>query len=114
MDEDRNVQIASSHYGGTPPRIIDVEGNEYVPQNLRFGSQDAFKEVIPVSATVKLLRGIATKVTINYEVPQNISKLAVIELDYKLGERNECKTEFRDIDITGTTSISTPQRQRQK
>lgn len=122
LDSDRKVEITSladTFFNIYPPRIIDNEGNEYVPEKVELGSNTAFKKVIPTSAEIKLIKGIPTKATFHYEVPQNINKLAIVEVNYYLESEKRrkptFKAEFRDIDITtGAASRTMPQNRRKK
>lgn len=123
LDEDRKVEMSSAvdtWYKIEPPRIIDNEGNEYVPEKVDLGSNTAFKKVIPTTAEIKLIQGIPTKATFHYEVPQNINKLAIVEVNYYLESdkrrKPTYKAEFRDIDITtgAVSRTTTPQNRRKK
>lgn len=121
LDEGREVEISSrtdSWNKIVPPRIIDNEGNEYVPEKIDLGSSKASENKIPTSAEIKLIQGIPTKATFHYEVPQNISKLAILEVNYYLESekrvRPTYKAEFRDVAITKSANTSTPQNRRKK
>jgi hypothetical protein len=85
--------------GNRPSRIIDVDGNEYTPKTVQIGkSQGGY------AAETKLLPGISMKASLSFEISQEVTKLAVLEVSYFAG--NFSKVEFRNIDIIGSGSNS--------
>lgn len=106
LDKDRRVGISSGSWNNpTAPRIIDSEGNEYLPEKVDLGSKTINRGNI---IYIKLIQGIPIKAAFYYDIPQNISKLAILEVNYI--SNGFGKAEFRDISIT--KSASTPQRKK--
>lgn len=85
--EDKRVQLA----GGSYSRIFDLSGNEYPAKGSQIGKDQSSND----SATT-LIRGIPTKASVSFEPPQEITSLAVLEVDYYNG-----KFQFRDINVSG-------------
>lgn len=121
--EDRKIAFFTTEepydFKITPPRIIDIEGNEYSPETIQIGSDKAFGGGLYKRIDKRLIRGIPTKVNLNFSVPPTVSKLAVIEVNYLLDVGNNktepFKGELRDVEIAGATSTpTTPQRRRKK
>jgi hypothetical protein len=121
LDEDRKFEISSStdnYRNLVSPRIIDSEGDEYLPEKVELGSSSASKPKRQYFAEIKLIQGIPTKATFHYDVPQSISKLAIVEVNYYLESEKRrsvaYKAEFRDVAITIGANTSTPQSPRKK
>ena len=117
LDKDRKFEISSNtdnYRNLVSPRIIDSEGDEYLPEKVELGSNSASITKSQYFAEIKLIQGIPTKATFHYNVPQNISKLAIVAVNYYLESEKKrsiaYKAEFRDISITKTAS--TPQRKK--
>jgi mRNA-degrading endonuclease HigB of HigAB toxin-antitoxin module len=107
---DRQVGLYGNHnYVYVPkPQIFDDSGNQYVVKQVQFG-----KEKSTTNAWTTLIKGIPVKATISFELPQEVTKLAVLEVvvsndrryspDYLQG-----KAQFRDVDIVASNPSSVP------
>ena len=85
--EDRSVRLES----GSSSRIFDLSGNEYPAKGSQIGKDQSSGD----SATT-LIRGIPTKASVSFELPQEITSFAVLEVFY-----HEGKIQFRDINVRG-------------
>ena len=101
--EDRGVQL----YGSSYSRIFDLSGNEYPAKGSQIGKDQGSND----SATT-LIRGIPTKASVSFELPQEITSLAVLEVSYNRGGIG--KFQFRDVNVSGvqasnpTNSVKCP------
>lgn len=55
----------------------------------------------------ELIAGVPTKISISFQVPKEVSKLAVVELGYWTSKKLLGKAPFRDINI-GASQASNP------
>ena len=108
LDKDRELRFWSG--SNNSPRIIDSEGNEYFPKKVDLGSKTTATTNNYV--VTKLIQGIPIKAAFHYDVPQNISKLAILEVNYVLSGSIPNKAEFRDISIVMGANTSTSQRKK--
>jgi hypothetical protein len=84
--QDRYVVLA-----GNSSRIFDLSGNEYTAKGNQIG-----KEQSSSTASTTLIRGIPTKASVSFELPQEITSFAVLEVSYFGG-----KIQFRNINVSG-------------
>lgn len=108
LDKDRELRLWSG--SNNSPRIMDREGNEYLPKKVDLGSKTTGNATNYVGT--KLMQGIPIKAAFHYDVPQNISKLAILEVNYVLSGSTPNKAEFRDVSIVMSANTSTPQRKK--
>ncbi len=85
--EDRWVPLN----GGNASRIFDLSGNEYSAKGSQIG-----KDQSSTSSETTLIRGITTKASVIFELPQEITSFAVLEVSYY-----NSKIQFRDINVRG-------------
>jgi hypothetical protein len=81
-------------------RLIDDSGNEYIAQKVKIGSQEE------ATLQTELITGIPTKAILTFEIPQQVSKLAVLEAfiaayGYSNGGA-EVKPQFRNISLVSS------------
>lgn len=91
-DKNRNVGIGNG--SSIRSRCFDFSGNEYFPQEVQLGKSQG-KE-----AYIRLIPGIAVKASLRFELPQDITKLAVLEVKYDNVSGGQFQSaEFRNVDI---------------
>ncbi|MFH7029485.1 MAG: hypothetical protein ACHBN1_29890 [Heteroscytonema crispum UTEX LB 1556] len=100
-NKNKTIEFAASGVATQQSRLIDDSGNEYVAQNVKIGSQERSS-----SLQTELIAGIPTKVILTFEIPQQISKFAVLEAyiaayGYSDGTA-ALKPEFRDVNFSGS------------
>ena len=95
IGQEDNYVILQSDSGS---RIFDLSGNEYPAKGSQIG-----KDQSSTSSSTTLIRGIPTKASVSFELPQEITKLAVLEVATVLNG----KIQFRDINVTGV-QVSNP------
>ncbi len=103
-DKNRTLQFNASE-GNNSTRGIDFSGNEYIANKVQIG-QEQGKEWLVKS----LIGGIPTKISFSFEMPPEVTKLAVIEVNYLFGDRPEIggdarqnrKVQIRDVNISGS------------
>jgi hypothetical protein len=86
--EDNNVHLSTSS------RIFDLSGNEYSAKETQVGKNNY---------STTLIRGIPTKASISFELPREITKFAVLEVN----TLNDGTIKFRDVNISGS-QVSNP------
>jgi len=84
----------------TRGRVIDSSGNEYIAKQTQVGqsiSKDG-RELV-----VNLIEGIPTKISYTFEIPQEVTKLAAVEVNYSNSIINiNGKVALRDITISAS------------
>lgn len=85
--EDRRVQLTSGY-----SRTFDLSGNEYPAKGTQIGTNQ-----ISYDSSTTLIKGIPTKASVTFELPQEVTKLAVLEVSFYDG-----KVQFRDINVSGS------------
>ena len=82
-------------------RIIDVDGNQYIGQLIVKG--EALGDYNEVATN--LIYGTPTKLSYIFEVPREVTKIAALEVNYKIRGNNygnDYKVVIRDITIGGS------------
>jgi hypothetical protein len=101
-DKNRTLQFNASQ-GNTSTRGIDFSGNEYVAKKIQIGQEQGNDWLVR-----SLIGGIPTKLSFSFEMPKEVTKLAVIEVNYLFGAPPEVggdarqirKVQIRDVDIS--------------
>lgn len=79
-------------------RIVDVDGNQYIGKQLLNG-----KELESSQQSTNLISGIPTKLTFKFEIPAEVTKLVVLEVNYIYPyAAKDGKVALRDITIGGS------------
>ncbi len=78
-------------------RIFDSSGNEYIAKEAQLG-----RDRSTFGATTRLIRSIPAKASVSFDLPQELTKLAVLEVGYDIGR----KLQFRDVSIVGSKPVS--------
>ena len=81
-DADRKLELMGDSNAGNKSRIFDFSGNEYGAKSSQLG-ESANK----IAAGTTLIRGIPVKGSIQFELPQQITRLAVLEVGYNWGAK---------------------------
>lgn len=102
----QNQQIWISWSTLVRTRVIDSSGNEYIAKQAQIGPSIA-KDGEILSAN--LIGGIPTKLIYSFDIPQEVTNLAAIEVSYQMsGTSSEYrKVAIRDINI-GASQASNP------
>lgn len=92
--------------GGIKTRVIDVDGNQYMGRQLVNGKQDTGW------ISTNFIYNIPTKITFSFEIPREVTKLAVLEHSYTISfddvnKNKDSKVALRDITI-GASQASNP------
>ena len=87
-------------------RTIDFSGNEYGPQKVRVGrsSYDTSKHVRG-DAYSALIQGVAIKAVVDFDLPEQLNSLAVIEIWYSDGDSRHAQhsnLQFRQVKINAS------------
>jgi len=91
-DEGLRLYGSDSWYGS---RVFDLSGNEYLAVAAQMGlSQNA------QYADVELIRNIPTRANVRFELPLEVSDMALLKVDYHGGTGNHTNVQFRDVAIT--------------
>ena len=72
-------------------RIFDLFGNEYLAKGSQIGKSQS-----SINSSTTLIRGITTKASVSFELPQEITSFAVLEVSSSDG-----KFQFRDVNVRG-------------
>ncbi len=100
--EDNRVTLE----GGSYSRIFDLSGNEYPAKGSQIGKDQSSTS----NSSTILIKGIPTKASVSFELPQEITKLAVLEVATSL----DGKIQLRDVNVSGvqasnpTSSVKCP------
>ena len=82
-------------------RVIDSSGNEYIVKQTQIGS--TIVTSYPDTLTADLIAGIATKLSYSFEIPPQVTNLAVLEVNYSYPFLNkQSRVQIRDITIGGS------------
>ena len=85
--KDRRFQFADT------ARTFDLSGNEYTANGSQMGNSDY----------TTLILGISTKASVNFMLPQEITKFAVLEVSFYRREPGTIsKVQFRDVNVIGS------------
>lgn len=97
--KNRTIEFRAFGYTSQQSRAIDNSGNEYVAQKVKIGNQERSS-----SLQTELIPGIPTKVSLIFELPQQVTKFAVLEADIAAyGYSNVgLKAQFRNVNISGS------------
>jgi hypothetical protein len=90
--EDRSVHIDTYE-----SRMFDLSGNKYSAKGSQVGN----------SQLITLIKGIPTKGSIIFELPQEITKVAILEMVLYRITPGSTKLQFRDVNIS-TSQASNP------
>lgn len=91
-DEGLRLYGADSWYGS---RVFDFAGNEYLSVGAQIGlSQNA------QYADVELIRNIPTRASVRFELPMEVSDIALLKVGYHGGTGDHTNVQFRDVAIT--------------
>ncbi len=85
---DREVSL----YGGSSSRIFDLSGNEYPARGSQIGKSRSSGD-----SSTTLIRGIPTKASMSFELPQEITSFAVLEVS----SFNFATLQFRNVNVSG-------------
>ncbi|BAZ53773.1 hypothetical protein NIES4103_64560 [Nostoc sp. NIES-4103] len=85
------------------PRVFDLSGNEYTANFVQLGK---YKSTSDSNGSVvnELIPGIATKLIVNFDLPQDLTQLAALEIKYDSYKQ----AAFRDIKITTVANAVRP------
>ena len=87
---------ASSGQGNS--KVIDVSGNEYIAKLVKIGQNQNFQDL-----RTHLIKGVPTKISLIFEIPQEVTNLAALELDFaKDTFSNFANVQLHDITIGGS------------
>ncbi|RUS93299.1 hypothetical protein DSM106972_096550 [Dulcicalothrix desertica PCC 7102] len=106
--ENRKLWISWSTQ--TRGRVIDTNGNQYIAKQTQIG-QSISKDGEPLAAN--LIEGVPTKIIYTFEIPREVTNLAVVEVNYNIPAANasansiDGKVAIRDINI-GAAQASNP------
>lgn len=89
--EDNNVDLESD----SDSRIFDLSGNEYPAKGSQIGKSQSFESF---ASSTTLIRGIPTKASVSFELPQEITKLAVLEVATYF----DGKIQFRNVNVSSS------------
>jgi hypothetical protein len=98
--EKDNQLLSFQYIGGSSKRarIVDVDGNQYIGIQLLNG-----KELESSQSSTNLISGIPTKLTFKFEIPTEVTKLVVLEVNYIYPyAAKDGKVALRDITIGGS------------
>ncbi len=103
-NEDHRILIGWNSRG----RAIDSSGNEYIEKQTKVGSSIVKDGGIQ---DINLIRGIPTKISYNFEIPQEVTKIAALEVNYLVHKKEYgnvvSRVSIRDINI-GASQASNP------
>ena len=99
--KNENQYIFFQGGGGIKTRVIDVDGNQYMGRQLVNGKQESGW------ISTNFIYNIPTKITFSFEIPREVTKLAVLEHGYAIaldnsGNTKDGKVALRDINISGS------------
>jgi hypothetical protein len=84
--------------GSDKSRIIDTSGNEYIAKLVKIGQKEDSEAV-----STQLIRGVPLKISLSFQTPREVTKLAVVEVNYQYPYTNNYRqVQFRDINISGS------------
>jgi hypothetical protein len=90
----KNRTVSLGNGSSIRSRCFDFSGNEYFPQEVQLGKSQGQE------ASISLIPGIAVKASLRFELPQDITKLAVLEVKYDNVSGGQFQSaEFRNVDI---------------
>lgn len=103
-DGNRTLQF-NAYQSNDSTRGIDFSGNEYIANKVQIGQEKGNEWLVR-----SLIGGIPTKVSFSFEMPKEVTKLAVIEVNYLFGDHPEIggdgrqirKVQIRDVDISAS------------
>jgi hypothetical protein len=81
-------------------RVVDVSGNEYPTKLFKIGQKDDKYYI-----ETRLIAGVPTKLSLSFQIPREVIKLAVLEVSYSAQKYGVAQ--LRDINI-GTSQVSNP------
>lgn len=96
QEQERISIFGGNKYGSS--RVFDLSGNEYTANFARIGKAKSTDNSFNGEVVNELIPGIPTKVTINFELPPDLTKLAAFEIKFN----NIGKAVFRDVNIVTT------------
>ena len=97
-NENQEVSFKANYNVDTKSRIIDVSGNEYIAKLVKIGPKEDSREII-----TQLIGGIPTKISLSFEIPSEVTKLAVLEVGYYNSKPSTWSVvQFRDVNIGGS------------
>lgn len=85
----------ASGNGWHPSRVIDSSGNEYIAKTAKVSSTVDSQYV-----KIRLSRNILIKASLDFQIPEQITDLALIEVVYGGGAYNVGQSQFRETIIT--------------
>ncbi len=96
-----NQEIWISWSTSVRSRVVDSSGNQYVAKQAQIG-QSIAKDGEILSAN--LITGIPTKLIYSFDIPPEVTNLAVIEVNYRMSGKSseDRKVAIRDITIGGS------------
>jgi uncharacterized Zn finger protein len=97
-NKNRTIEFSGHGAQSQQSRIIDDSGNEYVPEQVQVGSNKHSS-----AQQAELIPNIPTKVSLTFEIPQQVTKFAVIETYISAyGYDNiPVQLQFRDVNLIG-------------
>lgn len=100
-NENQRIQFFASTENNS--RVIDVSGNEYPAKLIKIGQTEN-----PNSINTQLIGGVPLKISLSFETPSEVTKLAVVELGYWTSQESYGRVPLRDITIGGASQASNP------
>jgi hypothetical protein len=100
-----NQKLYISWSTSTRGRVIDSSGNQYIAKQTQIG-QSISKDGEALAAN--LIGGIPTKISYTFEIPREVTNLAVVEVNYNIPAASAWensingKIAIRDVSIGGT------------
>lgn len=96
-NEDITFSLYSKLSRGLQSRTFDTSGQEYIATASSIGKDPGSWEGY---ARTGLIRGVPTKGSLSFELPQQVDKLAVIEVSYQIHNQIGLpKAQFRNVNI---------------
>jgi hypothetical protein len=98
-NKNRTIEVIGGGYTTGNSRIIDNSGNEYVAKEIQIGNQKKTSTL-----QTELISGIPTKLSLSFEIPQQVTKFSVIEAVISAyGYENvKVNAQFRDVNLSGS------------
>ncbi|MEA5504748.1 hypothetical protein VB735_16835 [Halotia wernerae UHCC 0503] len=107
QQEQRISIFGGNKYGSS--RVFDLSGNEYIANFAQIGKSQS-RDSSNGQVVNELIPGIPTKITINFELPPNLTQLAAFEVKYN----TTGKAVFRDVNIVTVENAVKPNTSRSR
>lgn len=98
-NENQEFRFLGTGYGETTKsRIIDISGNEYTAKLIKIGQKEDSEGI-----STQLIKGVPIKISFTFQVPREVTKLAVVEVNYQYPATTKIRqVQLRDVNIGGS------------